>query len=63
MNLSKFVVFSCCFAFCLSFAGCGSSSDTTVIEAPQQTAEEVANADAAYDEAYSKQAEEYEAAQ
>lgn len=48
------------FGLCL-ITGCGADSSTTVIETEQQTEQEIADADAAYDAQYAAGAENYEA--
>ena len=50
-------------ALTFSLAGCGSSGESTVIEAPQQSEQEIANADAAYEQQYADQAQSYEGGQ
>jgi hypothetical protein len=53
--LAPSFVLACC------LTGCGSDSGTTVIEAPQQTEQQIADADAAYAEGTSTDASTYEA--
>ena len=50
------------FALAVCLTGCGPDTGTTVIEAPQQSEQEIIDADAAYDEQYQQEAEAYEAA-
>ncbi len=51
------------FAVALCISGCGPDTGTTVIEAPVQSEQEVADADAAYEEAYNQGAQSYESQQ
>ena len=58
MKLAKWLWVPAC-ALILSLPGC-SGRDNEVIVAPQQTEQEIADADASYDEQYAAENENYE---